>query len=101
LAEQFAEVFDGLSSGSIDLSQLTLGLYRDSALVARLFDEFSLDVRQTVKMAIASAKKQHRKIGICGQPPTDYSEFAQFLVREGNELVHPCQSRNFRQLIFG
>lgn len=80
MAEQFAELFDGFSSGSIDLSQLTLGLYRDSALAARLFDERSLDVKQTVKMAIASAKKQHRKMGICGQVPSDYPEFAQFLV---------------------
>lgn len=87
MAEEFAEVFDGFSSGSIDLTQLALGLHRDSALVARLFDERSPDVKQTVKMAIASAKKQHRKIGICGQPPTDYSEFAQFLVREGIDLM--------------
>ncbi|QLE54386.1 phosphoenolpyruvate synthase [Nostoc sp. TCL26-01] len=87
LAEQFAEVFDGFSIGSNDLTQLTLGLDRDSALVARLFDERSPAVKQMVKMAIASAKKQNRKIGICGQAPSDYPEFAQFLVEQGIDSI--------------
>ncbi|KAB8332010.1 phosphoenolpyruvate synthase [Scytonema tolypothrichoides VB-61278] len=83
LAEDFAEVFDGFSIGSNDLTQLTLGLDRDSALVARLFDERSEGVKRMVKFAIAAAKKHNRKIGICGQAPSDYPEFAQFLVEQG------------------
>ncbi|MEH2391777.1 MAG: phosphoenolpyruvate synthase [Nostoc sp.] len=83
LAEDFAEVFDGFSIGSNDLTQLTLGIDRDSALVARLFDERSPAVKQMVKMAIKAAKKYNCKIGICGQAPSDYPEFAQFLVEQG------------------
>ncbi|MBD0390818.1 MAG: phosphoenolpyruvate synthase, partial [Nostoc sp. C3-bin3] len=83
LAEEFAEVFDGFSIGSNDLTQLTLGIDRDSALVARLFDERSPAVKRMVKMVIETAKKCDRKIGICGQAPSDYPEFAQFLVEQG------------------
>ncbi len=87
MAEEFAEVFDGFSIGSNDLTQLTLGLDRDSALVARLFDERSQGVKRMVKMAIAAAKKHHRKIGICGQAPSDYPEFARFLVEQGIDSI--------------
>jgi pyruvate, water dikinase len=87
MAEEFAEVFDGFSIGSNDLTQLTLGLDRDSALVARLFDERTQGVKRMVKMAIAAAKKHHRKIGICGQAPSDYPEFAQFLVEQGIDSI--------------
>ncbi|MEA5582869.1 phosphoenolpyruvate synthase [Nodularia harveyana UHCC-0300] len=87
MADEFAEVFDGFSIGSNDLTQLTLGLDRDSSLVARLFDERSPAVKRMVKMAIASAKKNHRKIGICGQAPSDYPEFAQFLVEQGIDSI--------------
>jgi len=87
MAEEFAEVFDGFSIGSNDLTQLTLGLDRDSALVARLFDERSEGVKRMIKMAIASAKKKNRKIGICGQAPSDYPEFAQFLVEQGIDSI--------------
>jgi pyruvate,water dikinase len=80
LADQFAQVFDGFSIGSNDLTQLTLGLDRDSALVAHLFDERNEGVKRMVKMAIETAKAHNRKIGICGQAPSDYPEFAQFLV---------------------
>ncbi|MBD2414075.1 phosphoenolpyruvate synthase [Nostoc calcicola FACHB-389] len=87
MAEEFAEVFDGFSIGSNDLTQLTLGLDRDSALVARLFDERSEGVKRMVKMAIQAAKKCGRKIGICGQAPSDYPEFAQFLVEQGIDSI--------------
>ncbi|HEY9693824.1 MAG TPA: phosphoenolpyruvate synthase [Oculatellaceae cyanobacterium] len=83
LADEFSEVFDGFSIGSNDLTQLTLGLDRDSGLVAHLFDERNEAVKRMVKMAIASAKRNNRKIGICGQAPSDYPEFARFLVEEG------------------
>jgi pyruvate,water dikinase len=87
LAEEFAEVFDGFSIGSNDLTQLTLGIDRDSALVARLFDERSPSVKRMVKMVIETAKKCDRKIGICGQAPSDYPEFAQFLVEQGIDSI--------------
>ncbi|WP_269431332.1 putative PEP-binding protein [Crocosphaera watsonii] len=83
LADQFADVFDGFSIGSNDLTQLTLGLDRDSALVAQLFDERNEGVKRMVKLAIETAKKKGRKIGICGQAPSDYPEFAKFLVELG------------------
>jgi pyruvate,water dikinase len=82
-ADEFAEVFDGFSIGSNDLTQLTLGLDRDSALVAHIFDERNEGVKRMVKMAIATAKEKGRKIGICGQAPSDYPEFARFLVEQG------------------
>ena len=83
LADEFAEVFDGFSIGSNDLTQLTLGLDRDSALVAHLFDERNEGVKRMVKLAIETAKAKGRKIGICGQAPSDYPEFAKFLVELG------------------
>lgn len=82
-ADEFAQVFDGFSIGSNDLTQLTLGLDRDSALVAHIFDERNEAVRRMVKIAIKAAKKYGRKIGICGQAPSDYPEFARFLVELG------------------
>jgi pyruvate,water dikinase len=87
MAEEFCEVFDGLSIGSNDLTQLTLGLDRDSALVAHLFDERNVAVKRMVQLAIAAAKKCDRKIGICGQAPSDYPEFAQFLVEQGIDSI--------------
>jgi len=87
LADQFAQVFDGFSIGSNDLTQLTLGLDRDSALVAHLFDERHEGVKRMVKMAIETAKAHNRKIGICGQAPSDYPEFAQFLVELGIDSI--------------
>ncbi|MFM1842293.1 MAG: Phosphoenolpyruvate synthase, partial [Cyanobacteriota bacterium] len=87
LADEFAQVFDGFSIGSNDLTQLTLGLDRDSSLVAHLFDERNEGVKRMVEMAIAAAKKYDRKIGICGQAPSDYPEFAEFLVKLGIDSI--------------
>jgi pyruvate, water dikinase len=87
LAAQFAEVFDGFSIGSNDLTQLVLGVDRDSELVAHLFDERNEAVTATVASAITAAKRAGRKIGICGQAPSDYPEFARFLVNRGIDSV--------------
>ena len=87
LADQFSEVFDGFSIGSNDLTQLTLGLDRDSALVAHIFDERNEGVKEMVRMVIEKAKKNGRKIGICGQAPSDYPEFAKFLVELGIDSI--------------
>jgi pyruvate,water dikinase len=83
LAEEFCHMFDGFSIGSNDLTQLTLGLDRDSGLVAHLFDERNPAVLKMIKRVITIAKQQGRKIGICGQAPSDYPDFAQFLVKSG------------------
>ena len=85
LAEEFADVFDGFSIGSNDLTQLTLGLDRDSELVAHIFDERNEAVKRLVKQVIDAAHrhKPRRKIGICGQAPSDFPEFADFLVECG------------------
>ena len=83
LAAEFSQIFDGFSIGSNDLTQLALGLDRDSALVAHLFDERNQVVKLMISMAIDVAKKNNRKIGICGQAPSDYPEFAEFLVQQG------------------
>jgi pyruvate,water dikinase len=86
-AEAFAERFDGFSIGSNDLTQLTLGLDRDSALVADLFDERHPSVLAMIALAIRTAKRCGRKIGLCGQAPSDYPEFARFLVAEGIDSI--------------
>jgi pyruvate,water dikinase len=83
LAEEFAEIFDGFSIGSNDLTQLTLGLDRDSQIVAHLFDERNQAVKRLVADVIRRAKACGRKVGICGQAPSDYPEFARFLVECG------------------
>ena len=86
-AEAFAERFDGFSIGSNDLTQLTLGLDRDSALVAELFDERHATVKAMIRLAIQTVKRCGRKIGICGQAPSDYPNFARFLVEEGIDSI--------------
>ena len=86
-AEAFAERFDGFSIGSNDLTQLTLGLDRDSALVADLFDERHATVMEMIRQVIRTARRCGRKIGICGQAPSDYPEFTAFLVAEGIDSI--------------
>jgi pyruvate,water dikinase len=87
LAEQFAAIFDGFSIGSNDLTQLTLGIDRDSAIVSDLFDENNEAVKQSIASAIQTAKKCKVKIGLCGQAPSDYPEFARFLVEHGIDSI--------------
>ena len=87
LAEQFLEVFDGYSIGSNDLTQLTLGLDRDSGTVAHLFDERDDAVRWMIAHAIAAARRAGKPIGICGQAPSDYPEFAAWLVEQQIDSV--------------
>ncbi len=82
-ADAFADVFDGFSIGSNDLTQLTLGLDRDSELVAHLYNERNESVKRLVAQVIKVAKERGRKIGICGQAPSDFPEFAAFLVECG------------------
>ena len=87
LAEEFAEIFDGFSIGSNDLTQLTLGLDRDSEIVAHLFDERNPAVMRSVEEVIRRTRACGRKIGICGQAPSDYPEFARFLVSCGIDSI--------------
>lgn len=87
LAEQFAEIFDGFSIGSNDLTQLTLGIDRDSSIIHDLFDESNPAVTTMLADVIAKAKKAGRKIGLCGQAPSDRPEFAQFLVKHGIDSI--------------
>jgi len=86
-AKQFAEIFDGFSIGSNDLTQLTLGIDRDSAIMSDLFNENDEAVLEMLKSVIRTAKKAGVKIGLCGQAPSDYPEFAQFLVNEGIDSI--------------
>ncbi len=83
LAEEFADIFDGFSIGSNDLTQLILGVDRDSEIVAPIFDERNPAVKKMIAQVIATCRARGRKIGICGQAPSDYPEFAQFLVEQG------------------
>ncbi len=87
LAEKFAKVFDGFSIGSNDLTQLTLGIDRDSAIISHLFDENNEAVKWMLKNVIETAKKCGVKIGLCGQAPSDYPEFAHFLVEQGIDSI--------------
>jgi pyruvate,water dikinase len=87
LAEEFLEIFDGFSIGSNDLTQLTLGLDRDSSIVASLFDERNPAVKKLLAMAIQTAKKKGKYIGICGQGPSDHPDLAQWLMEQGIESV--------------
>ena len=87
LAEEFAAHIDGFSIGSNDLTQLTLGLDRDSALVSHIYNERDPAVKAMLKKLIATAKRTGTKVGICGQGPSDFPDFAQFLVEEGIDSI--------------
>ena len=87
LADQFAEVFDGFSIGSNDLTQLTLGVDRDSEIIAHLFDERNQAVTSMMASVITTARKKGKKIGICGQAPSDYPDVASFLVEQGIDSI--------------
>ena len=87
LADEFLKIFDGYSIGSNDLTQLTLGLDRDSGTVAHLFDENNAAVRRMVASAIRSAQEARKPIGICGQAPSDFPEFAEWLVDQGIDSI--------------
>ena len=87
LAKEFAEIFDGFSIGSNDLTQLILGVDRDSEIVAHVFDERNAAVKTMIAQVIATCRAKGRKIGICGQAPSDYPEFAQFLVEQGIDSI--------------
>ncbi|AZZ96020.1 phosphoenolpyruvate synthase [Pseudoalteromonas sp. R3] len=87
LAEEFLEYFDGFSIGSNDLTQLTLGLDRDSGLIAHLFDERNPAIKKLLSMAIQTAKAKGKYVGICGQGPSDHEDFAAWLVDQGIDSV--------------
>ncbi len=87
LAEKFAEIFDGFSIGSNDLTQLTLGLDRDSELVSALFNENNEAIKRLITQVIQVGKQSGTKVGLCGQAPSDFPEFTQFLVTEGIDSI--------------
>jgi len=87
LAEKFGKRFDGFSIGSNDLTQLVLGVDRDSAELAQLFDERNEAVKNVVRDVIRAAHKANCKVGICGEAPSDYPEFAAFLVKSGIDSI--------------
>ncbi|HEX7670913.1 MAG TPA: putative PEP-binding protein, partial [Polyangiaceae bacterium] len=86
-ASEFADLFDGFSIGSNDLTQLTLGVDRDSDLLAHVFDEEDPGVKRLIEMVILAAHEKGRKVGICGQAPSDRPEFAAFLAGRGIDSV--------------
>lgn len=87
MADEFLEYFDGFSIGSNDLTQLTLGLDRDSGLIASLFDERDPAIKKLLSMAINACRKQNKYIGICGQGPSDHPDLAKWLMEQGIESV--------------
>jgi pyruvate,water dikinase len=87
LADEFSEIFDGFSIGSNDLTQLVLGLDRDSEKISHIFDERDPAVKRMVQLMIERAKRSGKKIGICGQGPSDYPDFAEFLVQCGIDSI--------------
>ncbi len=101
LADKFLEVFDGYSIGSNDLTQLTLGVDRESAKIAHIFDERNEAVKRMLQMAIKACKARGKYIGICGQAPSDYPEITEFLVQEGIDSIslNPDSLFKMRELV--
>ncbi len=101
LAEEFCKVFDGFSIGSNDLTQLTLGLDRDSGIVTHIANEKNEAVKKLISQVIKAAKAHQRKVGICGQAPSDFPDFAEFLVEEGIDSIslNPDTVLKTRQVI--
>ena len=87
LADEFLNVFDGMSIGSNDLTQLTLGLDRDSGIVSKVANENNPAVKKLISEIIPKCLARKKYVGICGQAPSDYPEFAQFLVEQGIESI--------------
>jgi pyruvate,water dikinase len=87
LAEEFAELFDGFSIGSNDLTQLCLGIDRDSEVLAPLFDERDPGVKRMIAMVVEAAHRKGTKVGICGQAPSDHPDFAEFLAGLGIDSI--------------
>jgi pyruvate,water dikinase len=108
LADKFATIFDGFSIGSNDLTQLTLGIDRDSAIISDLFNEKNEAVKEMIATMIYKAKEAKVKIGLCGQAPSDYPDFAQFLLKEGidsisfnsDALLNGTENINHAELLF-
>lgn len=101
IADEFLEVFDGYSIGSNDLTQLVLGVDRESAKISHIFDERNNAVKKMLKMAIEACKKNGKYIGICGQAPSDYPEITEFLVKEGIDSIslNPDSVFKMRQVV--
>jgi pyruvate,water dikinase len=87
LAEEFSDLFDGFSIGSNDLTQLCLGIDRDSEVLAPLFDERDPGVKRMIAMVVEAAHRKDRKVGICGQAPSDHPDFAEFLAGLGIDSI--------------
>jgi pyruvate,water dikinase len=87
LAEEFSDLFDGFSIGSNDLTQLTLGIDRDSEILAPLFEERDPGVKRMIEMVVQAAHRKGRKVGICGQAPSDHPDFAEFLAGIGIDSI--------------
>jgi pyruvate,water dikinase len=87
LAEQFSQLFDGFSIGSNDLTQLTLGVDRDSELLTHVFDEQDPGVKSMIRMVVERAHRAGRRVGLCGQAPSDHPEFARFLAEVGLDSI--------------
>ncbi len=100
-ADEFLKIFDGYSIGSNDLTQLTLGVDRDSALISHIFDERNEAVKRMIKMVIKACKKQNKYIGICGQAPSDYPEITKFLVKNKIDSIslNPDSLLKMRQVV--